>query len=261
MWRWVRRACGGGLSASHACTTTFAAWCVRSGLGHGKVCSVAVVGGLSSSCSPCPPPACGRPGQVHTEHPSSPQLVLVVALSACPEPSSTPPGCAAAPVQAGCWPPPPGLSLRAAGPGTGSPAPLCRPWSWSRSHPSTFPVGPSGGYRGPLRGEPSAWTVQAVSSPPLPSPPLPSPPRADSLTCRLRLCQTPGRRVGHITVQGVPECTPLIRAPRTQVSDVFPQPGARGLGPSGCSPGPCTQPCLPAADRTVLCLGRTRPFC
>lgn len=39
---------------------------------------------------------------------------------------------------------------------------------------------------------------------------------------------------------------------------MVPRPRARGLGPSGCSPGPCPQPCLPAPDRTVLCPGHTR---
>lgn len=169
VWRWVRRACGGGLSASHVCTTTFAAWCVRSGLGHGKVCSVAVVGGLSSSCSPCPPPACGRPGQAHTEQPSGPQLVLrggpqhvsralehPARLCRCPRPS---------------W-------VLASAPGTESPRSMPRgglPRSPLPSlvlvllSPVHLPCGPFRWTQGPHREEsPALGKCRLSSSPPLP---------------------------------------------------------------------------------------------
>ena len=97
---------------------------------------------------PCPAPACGHPGRALTEQPSGPQLVLAGGPRHASRAFEHPAGCAAAPVQAGCWPPPPGLSLRVARPPSPLPSLVLVPLS-----PVHLPFGPLGWTQGPHGGE------------------------------------------------------------------------------------------------------------
>ena len=150
-----------------------AAWCGGAGFRATGRCAVwlSCLGGspLPAEPSSCPPRACGRLGQALAEQPSGPQLVLRGGPQRESQAHEDPAQLCRRPVQAECWPLSPCLNLGCRTPQDGLP----------RSPPPIPGSGPA------LTRPVSLWALQ-VDGPG--SPPLP----ADSLTCRLRPCQTPG---------------------------------------------------------------------